>query len=161
MTTVVFPVVVRPSHLISSADGVVSASVLDDVERAAVWSSIVNEGENSASESVSVVTRSVVESVLEVGPAAVPSSVEQVSSIVVGRFPSAPADALGLEVKRLSVAFLSPGPVDICVETAVDGCVTVAAGPVDVAVQIEGGLYVLIELIDHVKHCVFCKNVIW
>ena len=39
--------------------------------------------------------------------------------------------------------------------TVVDGCVAVAAGPVDVAVQTEGGLYVLIELIDYVKHCVF------
>ena len=67
----------------------------------------------------------------------------------------------GPEVERLRVPFLSPGPADICVETAataVDGCVIVAAGPVDVVVQTEAGFLCLTELIDHVKHCVFCAS---
>ena len=55
------------------------------------------------------------------------------------------------------MASLSPGPVDICLETTATvagNCVAVAAGPDDFPVQIEGGSYVLFELI--VKHFVFC-----
>ena len=164
LMTVVFLGVVRPSCLISGAGGVVIASVVDEVERAAAGSSTVVEGEDSASESLSLVTRSVVESVLDVGTAAVQLSVEQVSSVAVAGSPSVAVDALGPEVERLSVASLSPGPVDICVETAatvVDGSVFVAAGPVDVTVQTDGGLYVLYEILDHVKYCVFCKIFSW
>ena len=81
-------------------------------------------------------------------------------TVEIGGSLSAAVDALGLKVERLSVAILSPGPVDICVETAatvVDGYVTAAARPVDLAVQTEGGLFVRIEFIDHVEHCVICK----
>ena len=140
-------------------------SVLDEVERAAAGSSTVVEGEDSAAESLLVVTHPVLVSVLDVVSAAVPSSLDQVLSIVLGGSPSAAVDALGLEVERLNVASLSPGPVDICVDTAatvvVDACVTAALGPGDVAVWTEGGLYVLNNIIDHVKPCVFCKIFIW
>ena len=125
-----------------------------------VSSSTVVESQNSASEELSAVTRSVVESMLDVEPAYMPSSLEQMSSVVNAGSPAATVDALGPEVERLSATFLSSKSADICVETVTtveDGCVTVAAGPVVVAVQTEGGLCSLNELIDHVKHCVFCK----
>ena len=164
MTTVAFLGVVRSSSLVSGAGGVVSVSVLDVMERAAAGSSTVVEGEDSAAESLLVVTHPVLVSVLDVGPATVPSSLEQVLSIVLGGSPSAAVDVLRPEVERLNVASLSPGPVDICVDTAatvVNGCVTVAWGSVDVAVRTEGGLYVLNNLIDQVKPCVFFKKFIW
>ena len=59
---------------------------------------------------------------------------KQVSSVVFGWSPFEAVDSLGPKVERLSVAFLSTGPVNISVETAapvVDSCVTVAADPVD------------------------------
>ena len=146
----------RYLSLVTDAGGVVNASVLVEVERA----STVVQGEDSASKVLSLVTRSVVESVLNVRPAAVPMSVEQLSSVVVSGSPFAAVDTLGPEVEQLSVVTLSPGPVDICVETAAtaaDGCVIVAAGPIHVSVQTDGGLHVLIKLIDRVKHCVLCK----
>ena len=68
LTTVVFLGVVVQSSLASRAGGVIIASFLDEVERTAAGSSTVVEGEDSASESLSVVTRSVVELVLDVGP---------------------------------------------------------------------------------------------
>ena len=135
-------------------------SVLDEVEGAAAGSSTVVEGEDSASQALSLMTRSVVESVVDVGPAAVPLSLEQVSFVVVGGSPPAAVDALEPEVDRLSVASFSPGHVDICAETAanvVNVCVSVAAGPVDVTVQTEDGFYVLNELLDHVKIFALCK----
>ena len=99
VTAVVFPGVVRPSSLASVAGGILSASVLNDVDGAAAGFSMVVKGEDSASESLSLVTGSVVESVLDVGPVAVPSSVEQRSSVVVGGSPSAAVDALVTEVE--------------------------------------------------------------
>ena len=164
VTTVVFLGVVWPSGLLSGAGGVISALLPDDVEEAVAGSSTVVEGEASASESLSVVTPSVVESVLDVAPAAVPSSVEQMSSVVVGVSPSAGVHALGPEVERLNVASLAPGPVDVCMGTAaivVDDCITAAVGPIDVAVQTEGGLCVFNEHIDHVKDCVLCNTLGW
>ena len=113
VTNVVFPGVVRPSSLVSGSGGVVSASVLDKVKRAAAGSSTVVEGEDSASEVLLLVTRSVVESVLDVGLAAVPSSMEQVSSIVVGGSLSEAAKALRPKVERLKFASLSAGPLDV------------------------------------------------
>ena len=63
----------------------------------------------------------------------------------------ADVDALGPGVERLSVAFSSPEPGSVCVENTapvVRDCITTAANPVDVAVQTEGGLCCLTELID-------------
>ena len=99
VATLVFPEVVRPSSLVSAAGGVVSASVLDQVERAAAGYSTVVEVEGSASESLSVVTRSVVKSVMYVRPAVVPSSKEPVLFVVVGGSSSAAVHALGPEVE--------------------------------------------------------------
>ena len=86
---------VRPWSLVSGAGGIVSASVLDEVDRTAAGSSTAVEGEDSASEVLPLVTLSVVVSVLDVGSAAVLASVEQVSSIVVGGSSSAAVVAPG------------------------------------------------------------------
>ena len=160
VTTVVFPGAVRPYIPVSGDDGVVSASVLHEVGRAAAGSSTVVEVETSASEALSVVTHSVVESVVDVGPPAVQSPVEQLTSVVAGRSHSAVVDALGPEFEQLSVASLSPGPVDICVDTAataVGACVSFAAGRVVLADRTESRFYVLNEVIGHVKPCMFCS----
>ena len=117
-----FSGVVRPSSLVSDAGGVVSVSVLDEVDRVAAGSSTVFEGDGSASEVLWLVTRSLVESFLDVRPP--PPVPPSVSPVVDSRSPSSVVDALGPEFGQLSVASLSPGPVDICLETAatvVDG----------------------------------------
>ena len=127
----------RPYSPVSSVAGFVSASVLNNAERVAARSSTVVEGEDSASEALSMVTCCILDSLLDVGPAAVSSSVEPVSSVVIGGSPSATVDALGPIVDGLGVDSLSPGLVDNCLETAatvVVGCVTAAAVPLDGAV---------------------------
>ena len=51
---------------------------------------------------------------------------------------------------------LYPESVDICVVTidnVDEGDGTTSAGPVDVGARTEGGLFVLNELIDHLKPC--------
>ena len=136
----VFPGLFRPSSLFSAAPGDVSASVPHDVERTVAGSSTVAQGEDSASESLSVVTRSVVESVLDVGPAGVPSTFEPGESIMAGISLLADVDGLGFEAEQLSVAFLSPYP-----GTSVPGPPSIVLmvmvllfwDPVDVAVQTE------------------------
>ena len=72
LTTVVFPGVFRPTNPFFAAGGAISASFPHDMERTVAGSSNVAQGEDSASESLSVVTRSVVQSVLDVGSAGVP-----------------------------------------------------------------------------------------
>ena len=142
VATVVFIGVVLASSLLSGAGGVASASLLHDVERALTGSSTFFEGEHSAPESFSVVTRSVVESALGEEPAGVSSSVEQVLSVVAGGSLPEDVNVLGPKVERLIVASSSPEPVRVCVRitaTVVEDGVTVAACPVDVAVQTEGG----------------------
>ena len=140
VTTVVFSGVVRPSSFYSGAGGAVSALLLDDVVRVVTGFSTFIEGKDSAPESIPVVTLSVVELLLEMEPAGVPSSTDRVPSIVVGGSLSGDVDAVGLKMEWLSDASSSPEPVDVCTETTAtvtkDG-VTAAAGPVDVAVQTE------------------------
>ena len=109
VTTLVFPDVVRPSNCLSDDCG---ASVLHDVERAIVGSSTVMEGRNNASESFSVATVSVVESVLDVE-----SSGVVVSFVVASATMLADVDALRSQTEWLSVVSLTPEPVDICVGT--------------------------------------------
>ena len=76
--TVVFRGVVRPSCLPSDTGGAVSASLPDDVESAVARSSTVAEGEDSSSESLSVLTRSVSKLVFELEPDAVSWSLSEV-----------------------------------------------------------------------------------
>ena len=103
--------------------------------------STVVKGDDSAPVSLPVVTRSVVDSVLDLEPPVVPSSSNRVPSVVVGESLWVDEDALGQELVRLSIASLSPEPLDDCVGTtatvAEDG-VTAAGGPVDVVNQTEG-----------------------
>ena len=154
VTTVVFPVVVRPFSLLSVAGTAVSASVLDDVEKAVAGSSTIVEGRDSASESISVVTRSVVRLVLDVeaSAAVVSSSTDPVPSVVASVSLLVDVDALVFEEEQLNATSSSPEPVDICVGTTAnvvedDG----TAGPVDVAIQTERWLCFLNECMDHVK----------
>ena len=86
------------------------------------------------------------ESVLDVESNGVQSSVERVPSVLIGGSLSADVDALGPEVERLSVVSSSPAAEGVSVGTTTtvfDDGVTVAAKPVDVAVQTEGGQSVL------------------
>ena len=107
---------------------------------------------------MSVVTLSVVEPLLDVEPVVVPAAVELLSDM------NAHQPFLVSEVGRLIVASSSPGPLDVCVatvDTVTDDGVAAFVGPVDVAVQTEGGMCVLKELIDHVKQCVLMKISDW
>ena len=122
LTTVVIPGEVRPSSPLLGAVVAVSATLSDNVEGAVSGSSTVVEGEDNASESISVVTCSVVESVLDVEPAGVPSSVNRVSSVAIGGSLSSNVNALGPQMERLSVTFLSPEPVGVCVRTTATFC---------------------------------------
>ena len=104
----------RPSSFSSGAGCVVSASVLEDVETAVTESSTVMETGDSASESLSVVTLFVVESLLDVEPAAVPSSVSRMPSVAAGGSLSVDLEAL---VPVMECASSSPKPVDFCMGT--------------------------------------------
>ena len=125
---------------ISGAGGAVSASLLDDVERAVFGSSTIVGGKGSAPESIPVVTHSVVVSVLDVEPAGVSWSADRVPSVVFDVSLSVGVDAVGSKVERLCDASSSLEPVDVCIRTTAtvpkDG-VTAAAGAVDVAVRTE------------------------
>ena len=128
--------------------------------RALAGSSIVVEGEDSASELPLAVTRWFVKSLLDVEPVVVPSSADHKLSVAAGGLLPADVEALGPEVERLSVSCSSPQPKDVCVGTtatvAEDGVIA-AAGQVVLAVQTEGRLCVVTELSYQVKHCVLCK----
>ena len=104
------------------------------------------EGEDSASESLSILTRSVVELVFDVEPAGVPLSVDRVPYFVVSGSLFAQVYALWPAVEQLRVASLSPVPVGVCLGSTanvVEDGVTAAGSPVVVAVQTKGGLCVL------------------
>ena len=76
--TVVLPEVVRPYSFFSGASSKVFAFVLDDVEKAVTESVVFLKGNESAWESLSKVTRSVVQSNLDVeasGMTVLPSAV--------------------------------------------------------------------------------------
>ena len=127
------------TSLCSSAACVVSASLLDNVERAVTDSVVLLECEESASESLSLVSRSIVLLALdaELYGVFVPSSLNSEPSVAAGLPLSVNIDILGLDVERLSVAPSSPEPVNICAGTTVivvKGDCTTAAGPVVVAV---------------------------
>ena len=157
----VLPGVVWASSLFSGVGGAVGASVLDDAEGAVIESFL--EGKESASVSLSVRTRSAMESLLyaETFVVYVPSSVNLGPSLIAGVFLLAEVGAPNPEVERLSVDSSSPKPVEICVGTAsnnVEGTAgTNVAGSVDVAVQTEGRLYVSNEFHDYIEHCVRCN----
>ena len=68
---------VRPSSLVSGTGDVVGASILDLVEKAVAWSSAVVDVEDSASQSLSVTTRWVMESVLKVELAGAPPVIDE------------------------------------------------------------------------------------
>ena len=103
---VVFLGVEWPCSLYSGARSAVSASVLDDVERAVAGSATVMEDRDRELEPLTVVTRSVVESVVDFRPSGetISSSLDLGPYVVIGVFLLAKVDALGPEVERLSVA---------------------------------------------------------
>ena len=113
-----------------------------------------------------MVTRSVIESFLDLEPSGVvvSSSADSGPSVVSSASSVVDVDMLCPEVEQLSVASWSPEPVDICVWTIAivqedDG--TEAAGPVYVIVQTEVWMCVSNKLIDHVKRYLLCKVLRW
>ena len=154
------PGVVRWCSISSGAGGIVSASVLDDVETAANEYLSFLEGEQSASESHSVVTPSLVESVLDAEPSGVPSTADPVLSVGASMSLSVDLNALRPEIERLSVPFSSAKPVNIRVQTTasvVEGNENTPAGSGDLFFHIERLFCVLKEFFDLVKPCVLCS----
>ena len=105
-----------------------------------------------------MVTRSVVEPVLDAGPSgvAVSSIADFRPSVVAGVSLLADVDTLDPKMERLSVASSSPEAMDFCVRTTAnvdEGNGTTSMGLVHAVVQMEGGLCDLSELIDHVNYC--------
>ena len=104
-------------------------------------------------------THSVIESLVddEVFGVSLPPSADTGQSSGADVSLSADVDVLEFEVESFSVAFPSPGPVDIFVRTTGNlfgGDGTAAVGPMDVGVQTE---YRLCLLQNHAKLCVPCK----
>ena len=121
-TTVVFPVVLRLSSFCSGTGGALVSVELDEDEKVISQLSLKSERNDSVDDSVSVVTRSLVGSVLNTEFSVlslVKSSVRLISNILAADSLSAEVDALDQPVNRLKGTGSSIRLVNFCVENAV------------------------------------------